>query len=155
MKTKAIILVLFACVLIGGSIGWLFYYESKVKATHIGFEFATEAPVATMPNPTKDNWLDNLKHFNKAYSYPAQEFEIFVDFVDPEIKAIPQKIFISAVDQYLFFCLNELFKQRNIEFAYSKNTNSIDLVVYIPEEYIKAQQLIKELQYYEVPYTYQ
>lgn len=155
MKTRTIFIVLLVSVFVGGSFGWLLYYKTQVGARQVDVEFATEAPVALAPNLTKDNWLDNLKNFNKAYSYPAHEFDIFVDFVDPDIQAIPQKIFIAAVDRYLFFCLNELFKQKNIEFAYSKNSNSIDLIVYIPKEYLKAQQLIKELQYYEVPYTYQ
>ena len=78
------------------------YYKTQVGARQVGVEYATEAPVAAAPNPTKDNWLDNLKNFNKAYSYPAQEFEIFVDFVDPDIKTIPQKIFIAA-DNDIYF----------------------------------------------------
>lgn len=154
MGAKSIWIVLIASVFVGGSIGWLLHYKSEVLSKELVFNFLTDAPVAKAPIPTKENWLDNLKHFNKAYSYPAQEFEAFVDFVDPVIKDVPQKLFISAVDEYLFFCLNEIFKQKNVEFAYSKNTNSIDLVVYIPKEYLKAQNLIQELQYYEIPYTY-
>lgn len=154
MSARLIWAILIISVFVGGSIGWLLHYKTNIMEKEVVFDFITDAPVAQAPIPTKENWLDNLKNFNKAYSYPAQEFEAFVDFVDPDTKNVPQKLFISAVDEYLFFCLNELFKQKNIEFAYSKNTNSIDLVVYIPKEYLKAQNLIKELQYYEIPYTY-
>ena len=75
--------------------------------------------------------------------------------MDPNIQAIPEKLFVAAVDSFLFSCLNELLKDREVEFAYSKNSNVIDLVIYLPKEYTKAQNLIQELQYYEIPYTYQ
>lgn len=155
MKSKIIWLVLTISVFIGASLGWLFHYKDSVSKEHITFNFFNEAPLAQAPKTTRDSWLDNARNFNKSYSYPAQEFEVFVDFMDPNIQAIPEKLFVAAVDSFLFSCLNELLKDRKVEFAYSKNSNVIDLVIYLPKEYTKAQNLIQELQYYEIPYTYQ
>lgn len=155
MNKKFIGAVFVASVLVGCSIGWLVYYQNDVASQQVVFSFFNKEPNPKTPKPSNDNWLDNVKNFNKSYLYPAREFDVFIDFVDPDIKTIPQKLFIGSVDNYLFYCLNELFKARDIDFAYSKNSNSIDLIVYLPKEYTKAQGLIKELKYYEIPYVFQ
>ena len=141
--------------IIGGSLAWLSHYKDTLAKNGIVLKFFNEAPIAKSPEDTSEHWFDNAKNFRKSYTYPAQEFEVFVDFINPEIPPVPQKLLITAINPYYLACLNEVLKAQNIHFAYSKNHNSTDIIIYLPKEHKKATNLIQELRYYEIPFTYQ
>ncbi len=149
---KVFWVVIVVCVV--GSFVWLADYKDKLKKQPIYVEHLNEAPVVEIPYPTEEGWFDKITQFSKDYAYPTEEFSLLVDFVDPNQKQIPQRLLINAIDSFKFLCVSEVLREKNVEFAYSKNHNSVDVIIYLPYDYTKAQNLIQELKYYDIAFTY-
>ncbi|WP_219349822.1 hypothetical protein [Helicobacter sp. 13S00482-2] len=100
------------------------------------------------------SWLkDSLKNF-KPYTYPATEIKIHMDFKSPDDKSIPTKLVIDNLDEYKFFCLNEILKEKKLEFAYYQAKNSTNIVIFLPSDK-RRNQIMQDLKYYEIQYKLQ
>ncbi|PAF44458.1 hypothetical protein [Helicobacter sp. 11S02596-1] len=117
----------------------------------------------------KTSWLQTLLKKPQDYSYPATEVKIGVDFRAPNEKVAPTKLVVKHLDDYKFFCLNEVLKQEKIEFAYyqsqaqspighSKKSAQLgkfaDVIIYLPDN-PKRNQIIEDLKHYEIQYEVQ
>ena len=140
--------------IVGGSFGWLIYYKGTIDKQPLFVKHLNEAPIAEAPQPIMEGWFDKITRFSKDYAYPAEELNVLVDFIDPSQNPVPQRLLINAIDRYRFLCVSEVLRSQNVEFAYSKNYNRVDIIVYLPHDYIKSQNLMQELRYYDVAYTY-
>lgn len=94
-------------------------------------------------------WISILSSKNITdFSYPSNELFITLDFSHTPKTHI---LTISNLDSYKFFCLNEILKNNNIQFAYQKKGNSLILKVALDNDNLKAK-LIDELRQYHISY---
>ncbi|MDO7252678.1 hypothetical protein [Helicobacter cappadocius] len=133
----------------------LFYTHYK---TNIKIEYPTSN--ISIPDKNKslsdqdDSWLkDSLKN-SKSYAYPATEIKISMDFKSPDDKSIPTKLIVDNLDEYKFFCLNEVLKEEKIEFAYYQAKNSTNIVIFLPSDK-RRDKIMEDLKYYEIQYKLQ
>ena len=76
MKTKTIVIVLLVSVLVGGSIGWLFYYKTQVGArAKLGGSLRKLQLQQRQISQTIG--LIHVKNFNKPIFIGADNFVIF------------------------------------------------------------------------------
>ncbi len=155
MKTKLILWAFIALFFVGCSLGLFLYFYKTFTQQKFTIKHIIEAPIASSPKESQKNWFDRITTFNTSYTYPSKEFDVMIDFIDPNTKYIPEKLLISAIDKYKFACINEFLKSQNINFAYSKNHNSVDIIIYLPKEYAQSKSLIHNLNYYDIDFAYQ
>ncbi|PAF52618.1 hypothetical protein [Helicobacter sp. 13S00477-4] len=100
------------------------------------------------------SWLPNFAQKPLPYSYPATEIKIGVEFKNSNEKNSATKIIINQLDDYKFSCLNEVFKEEKVEFAYYQSKDSINMIVFLPSNR-KKEQILQDLRYYEIQYKLQ
>lgn len=103
----------------------------------------------------EDSWLSSLLKSPKSYAYPATEMKVNVNFKSLEEKSDSTELVVKNLDDYKFFCLNEVLKEKEIEYAYEQAGNLVNIIIYLPNKGSRKEQIIQELKYYEIQYTIQ
>ncbi|RAX54219.1 hypothetical protein CCY99_04195 [Helicobacter sp. 16-1353] len=118
-----------------------------IKTSFIGSDF-----IHIKNKPKDDNkstWISSLASKNIAdFSYPISELAIILDFSNAKKTNI---LTIENLDSYKFFCLNEILKNNDIKFAYTKVADFVTLDVALNKEGLK-ETLINELKKYNISY---
>ncbi|PAF42563.1 hypothetical protein [Helicobacter sp. 11S03491-1] len=128
------------------------YYRSLPKNT---YQIARTTHIPQKQNIKKDHsWLESLLKKPQSYSYPATEIKIGVHFKSPNEKANLTRLIVNHLDDYKFFCLNEVLKEENIDFAYYQSNDSINIVIFLPND-SRKKQIMQDLKYYEIQYKVQ
>ncbi|PAF47000.1 hypothetical protein BKH41_08205 [Helicobacter sp. 12S02232-10] len=152
MKAKLLfgflLIVIFAL-----SVYILFFYYTSIPKDTFNINH-NESAVEKNKIQGETLWLQSLLTKSQNYSYPATEIKIGVNFRSPNEKINPTKLVIQHLDNYKFFCLNEVLKQEKIEFAYYQTGNSIDIVIFLPND-SRKKQIIEDLKHYEIQYKAQ
>ena len=68
-----------------------------------------------------------------------------------DLKTDYTKVLVKNLDDYKFLCLNEILRQRRIDFSYFKNQSSLDLLLFVPDEN-KRLAILKDFEYYNIEY---
>ncbi|MDU7693070.1 MAG: hypothetical protein E7K04_02360 [Helicobacter sp.] len=127
--------------------GGLFYYYKVI--------FTPSEVVKTKDSPTfrAQNKEQKLPFIfkNKDISLPVSEKSFKVEFQSDEQRAKNQ-IVIKNIDEEMLFCLREVFKDEEVNYAYHQSGNdlknqSLDLIIY-PEN--KLSHIKALLNYYEI-----
>lgn len=149
---KLVLGVVLFSIVVGCSIGWILYEKNKMSALNIEVPYYTNQPNPKVLKQTEKHWLDSAKDLDSNNVYPAQEFEVFIDFIDSSKQNVAKKLLIQAITKDEYMCLSEVLKEKNINFAYNNNQNHIDIIIYLPNDFKTSQNLMKELSYYDIAY---
>ena len=101
------------------------------------------------------SWIDRLGlQSDVAYIYPASEIQVRL-LSDVNIEKDESNVFrisVGVIDDYQFFCINQVFTSHNIKYSYYRVGDNIWLVVSTKDEkYLK--KVLDELIRYEISYT--
>lgn len=152
MKLKIIVGIL--VVLISFSFYILFtYYKHLPKKDYQVEHHNIESKKNNVEQ--EKSWLDFLLKKPSSYSYPATEMKLIVDFKKHGEASENPILIVNNLDDYKFFCLDEVLKQKKIEFAYSKTNDSLNMIIYLPKDTKIQHSLMNELKYYEIKYKLQ
>ncbi|PAF47362.1 hypothetical protein BKH46_04585 [Helicobacter sp. 12S02634-8] len=152
MKAK-ILLGFLLVVIFALSAYILFIYSRHIPKNTISIEHI-RPEVARKEVQHETMWLQTLQKQSQNYSYPATELKIGLKFKDPHDKTTSNRLIIDHLDDYKFFCLNEVLKQEHIEFAYSQTKNATQIIIFLPEG-ARKNQILEDLKYYEIQYKLQ
>ncbi|RDU72777.1 hypothetical protein CQA66_03700 [Helicobacter aurati] len=158
---KGVIAALAFIVVVTGGYSLYAFYQ-KLQNNDIVIE---ESPVIIPPkesftaipkvDTTKNTqWLQNTEQITKVsnYQFPANILDIAIEVKrERDLKIDPTKVAVKNLDDYKFFCLNEILRQRHIDFSYFKNQDSLNLLLFVPDE-TKRKTLLKDFEYYEIEY---
>jgi|GEM_PF-1599243 len=101
------------------------------------------------------HWLDRLSGKDeRKFIYPASELQVKLLF-ENELKKTSKEIFrvsVGVINDYQFFCINQVLGAYNIEYSYYKIGENISLVVATEDEnYLRS--VLEKLKHYEINYT--
>ncbi|TLD88610.1 hypothetical protein [Helicobacter sp. MIT 05-5294] len=101
------------------------------------------------------DWLDRLSgQDEREFIYPASEMQVKLLFAN-ELKQSSKEIYrvsVGVINDYQFFCINQVLGAYNIEYSYYKIGENISLVVATEDEnYLRS--VLEKLKHYEIHYT--
>lgn len=130
---------------------FLAYYYSAPKNIQVEHQLVLSQKKSI---EKEESWLFSLLKSQKNYTYPATEIKVNVDFKSLAERSESTKLVIKDLDDYKFFCLNEVLKEENVEYAYEQAGNLANIIIYLPEG-LKRKQIIQDLRHYEIEYIAQ
>ncbi len=112
-------------------------------------------PEALATAPQTSQWLDRLSGQDKReFIYPTTELQVKLLFAD-SVSVASKEIFrvsVGVINEYQFFCINQVFMANNIEYSYYKIGDNIWLVVATENEsYLRS--VLEQLRHYEINYN--
>ncbi len=152
--------LIFVVMSVGGYVLYVFYQKMQNSEIHV------EQPVAKIPkkesivnipkmeNVQNEAWINNAneKIASTNYQFPSNVLDINVEVKRYEdLQMDYTKVVIKNLDDYKFFCLNEILRQKHIDFSYFKNNNSLDLLLFVPDEKIR-DIVLQDFRYYGIEY---
>ena len=98
----------------------------------------------------EDNWLDVMAdNESSAYSYPTNEMVLKYSF---HRGVEPLRIFVQDLNEYRFYCINQILIENKIEYAYYKTSSVIQLVIFLND--VKMQKkILEDFQYFNIQYS--
>lgn len=110
---------------------------------------------ATIEIPDEISWLNQLSAKDGvSYLYPASELRVKLLFENNLKKDETEtfRVSVGIIDDYQFFCINQVLSANNIDYSYYKVGESIWLVVATDnEKYLRS--VLEELKHYEIQYS--
>ncbi|MWV61138.1 hypothetical protein DCO58_11200 [Helicobacter saguini] len=151
--------LLFISTIIGGYVLYAFYKKMQNSDVEIEQTIIDNAPkprIAEIPklDSIPDNtWISGTpKAKDTSYQFPSNVLDINVDVKKYEdLKTDYTKVLVKNLDDYKFLCINEILRQRRIDFSYFKNQNSLDLLLFVPNKE-QREAILKDFDYYNVEY---
>ena len=164
MIIKGLFALLALVLLLGGGYGTYIVYKS-VQNTDVDVAIDddggdVDAPrriLEDVPRVDSDNggkWVNNSYEVAKTtdYQFPANVLDIDIEVKRAEdLRVDPTRVLVKDLDDYKFFCLSEILRQRQVDFSYFKNQQSLDLLLFVPNE-ASRNELLKDFDYYEISY---
>ncbi len=146
--------------LIGGYVLYAFY--KKMQNSDIEIERPTvnvseEVNINRIPrmdSAVNETWTINANEKAKdvTHQFPSNILDINIEVKRYEdLKTDYTKVLVKNLDDYKFLCLNEILRQRRIDFSYFKNQSSLDLLLFVPDEN-KRLAILKDFEYYNIEY---
>ena len=104
---------------------------------------------------SESEWVDRLSGKNeREFIYPASELQVKLLYAG-ETKKDTKEVFrvsVGVINDYQFFCINQVFGAHNIEYSYYKIGENIWLVVATEDEkYLR--RVLEKLKHYAIHYT--
>lgn len=100
-------------------------------------------------------WIDQLsKREQSSFIYPAAELKVKLLFEDSlnRVEKETFRVSVGVIDDYQFFCINQVLSANNIEYSYYKIGENIWLVVTTENKgYLRS--VLDELKHYDINYT--
>lgn len=96
-------------------------------------------------------WLDKIKE--KEFEYPATTIRLRAKLGDKSLIDTYTSVIISGLDEYMFYCLNQILKKHDIKFTYYKNGDILNFIIFLDS--INREQILTSLQYYNIGYKVQ
>ena len=97
--------------------------------------------------PKQQAWFDAIGT-QEDFAYPVTETEFTVKFLDPTQQKANNQVIIKDINEEMLFCLREVLKEKNVNFAYSKAQNKLDIIVYLEDN--RRPEMLKLLRYYGI-----
>lgn len=128
-------------------VSFLYSLNSKTQVFRVSSQ---ELTTSVVEQKQQDSWLDTFsKTKSSSYSYPANE--VFVRY-DLDLSMAPKgiyKLFVSLLDPYQIFCLEEEIKHSGLKYYLKKDKNGIELLIYSPSKE-DLNTLVKVLKNYDI-----
>ena len=104
---------------------------------------------------SESEWVDRLSGKNeREFIYPASELQVKLLYAGETKKDTKEvfKVSVGVINDYQFFCINQVFGAHNIEYSYYKIGENIWLVVATEDEkYLR--RVLEKLKHYAIHYT--
>ncbi|TLD81136.1 hypothetical protein LS70_008370 [Helicobacter sp. MIT 11-5569] len=156
MQTRLLIGVfsIFTCillfVLIRNYIGAMNIYELPEISP---YELAKPSDMQSYSSPP--DWINRLSgQSEREFIYPASELQVKLLYAN-NIKKNTKEVFrvsVGVINDYQFFCINQVFGAHNIEYSYYKIGENIWLVVATEDEN-HLRNVLEQLRHYAIDYT--
>ncbi|PAF45335.1 hypothetical protein [Helicobacter sp. 11S02629-2] len=149
-------------IILGGYTLYLFYERFNPPAIKVDSSLALKnakvietSTLGTEPKlDVGDNsgWLAKADVPNSDFQFPINVININISVKKPnEMQVDPTKILIENLDEYKFFYLNEILRQKHIKFSYYKSGDKLALLVSIPDAALR-ESMLKDFRYYNIKY---
>lgn len=160
---KKLLMFLFVFVMVLGAYGlYMFYNASKnnnikkqsLSTSNLNIPSKDEVDLKKLQSIKDNTWVTSSNsNIDTSFQYPVNLLNINIDVkAKNELKKDYTKVFVKDLDDYKFFCLNEILRQKDIEFSYYKNNNTLDLLIFMPDE-TQRNELLNDFKYYQISYT--
>ncbi|WRA11233.1 hypothetical protein KVK46_05080 [Helicobacter pylori] len=95
-----------------------------------------------------NNTLSQNLDAQESINYPVVEHHFEIPF--EEKKREYSKLIIKDLKDYQWWCLKEILKKEQIDYAYDNTKNHSGLIIYLDEN--KKERLLADLDYYKIRY---
>ncbi|WQX95041.1 hypothetical protein KVK99_04890 [Helicobacter pylori] len=96
----------------------------------------------------RNNALSQNLDAQESINYPVVEHYFEIPF--EEKKREYSKLIIKDLKDYQWWCLKEILKKEQIDYAYDNTKNQPNLIIYLDEN--KKERLLADLDYYKIRY---
>ncbi|WRA70421.1 hypothetical protein FE349_05000 [Helicobacter pylori] len=96
----------------------------------------------------RNNTLSQNLDAQEVINYPVIENHFEIPF--EEKKREYSKLIIKDLKDYQWWCLKEILKKEQIDYAYDNTKNQPNLIIYLDEN--KKERLLADLDYYKIRY---
>ncbi|EMH36792.1 hypothetical protein HMPREF1427_01404 [Helicobacter pylori GAM83Bi] len=96
----------------------------------------------------RSNALSQNLDAQEVINYPVVEHYFEIPF--EEKKREYSKLIIKDLKDYQWWCLKEILKKEQIDYAYDNTKNQPNLIIYLDEN--KKERLLADLDYYKIRY---
>ncbi|GAA8392027.1 hypothetical protein KVF05_05650 [Helicobacter pylori] len=128
--------------------------QTNEKSHEINLEESPNKP--NTPNDEKashneedrNNALSQNLDAQESINYPVVEHYFEIPF--EEKKREYSKLIIKDLKDYQWWCLKEILKKEQIDYAYDNTKNQPNLIIYLDEN--KKERLLADLDYYKIRY---
>ncbi|WQZ76326.1 hypothetical protein KVJ64_01040 [Helicobacter pylori] len=96
----------------------------------------------------RNNALSQNLDVQEVINYPVIEHHFEIPF--EEKKREYSKLIIKDLKDYQWWCLKEILKKEQIDYAYDNTKNQPNLIIYLDEN--KKERLLADLDYYKIRY---
>ncbi len=128
--------------------------QTNEKSHEINLEESPNNP--NTPNDEKaphneedhNNTLFQNLDAQEVINYPVVEHHFEIPF--EEKKREYSKLIIKDLKDYQWWCLKEILKKEQIDYAYDSTKNQPNLIIYLDEN--KKERLLADLDYYKIRY---
>ncbi|MUU62696.1 hypothetical protein [Helicobacter pylori] len=96
----------------------------------------------------RNNTLSQNLDAQEVINYPVIEHHFEIPF--EEKKREYSKLIIKDLKDYQWWCLKEILKKEQIDYAYDNTKNHSGLIIYLDEN--KKERLLADLDYYKIRY---
>ncbi|WQR71394.1 hypothetical protein KVC91_04970 [Helicobacter pylori] len=96
----------------------------------------------------RNNTLSQNLDAQEVINYPVVEHHFEIPF--EEKKREYSKLIIRDLKDYQWWCLKEILKKEQIDYAYDNTKNQPNLIIYLDEN--KKERLLADLDYYKIRY---
>ncbi|RVZ22103.1 hypothetical protein [Helicobacter pylori] len=96
----------------------------------------------------RNNALSQNLDAQESINYPVVEHHFEIPF--EEKKREYSKLIIKDLKDYQWWCLKEILKKEQIDYAYDNTKNQPNLIIYLDEN--KKERLLADLDYYKIRY---
>ncbi len=96
----------------------------------------------------RNNALSQNLDAQESINYPVVEHYSEIPF--EEKKREYSKLIIKDLKDYQWWCLKEILKKEQIDYAYDNTKNQPNLIIYLDEN--KKERLLADLDYYKIRY---
>ncbi|QEE95765.1 hypothetical protein D2C90_04960 [Helicobacter pylori] len=96
----------------------------------------------------RNNALSQNLDAQESINYPVVEHYSEIPF--EEKKREYSKLIIKDLKDYQWWCLKEILKKEQIDYAYDSTKNQPNLIIYLDEN--KKERLLADLDYYKIRY---
>ncbi|GAA7944103.1 hypothetical protein JP0537_12360 [Helicobacter pylori] len=128
--------------------------QTDAKSHEINLEESPNNP--NTPNDEKashneedhSNTLSQNLDVQESINYPVIEHHFEIPF--EEKKREYSKLIIKDLKDYQWWCLKEILKKEQIDYAYDSTKNQPNLIIYLDEN--KKERFLADLDYYKIRY---
>ncbi|GAA7842845.1 hypothetical protein HpCOL22_01110 [Helicobacter pylori] len=128
--------------------------QTNEKSHEINLEESPNKP--NTPNDEKashneevrNNALSQNLDAQEVINYPVIEHHFEIPF--EEKKREYSKLIIKDLKDYQWWCLKEILKKEQIDYAYDSTKNQPNLIIYLDKN--KKERLLADLDYYKIRY---
>ncbi|WP_120870952.1 hypothetical protein [Helicobacter pylori] len=96
----------------------------------------------------RNNALSQNLDAQEVINYPVIEHHFEIPF--EEKKREYSKLIIKDLKGYQWWCLKEILKKEQIDYAYDSTKNQLNLIIYLDEN--KKERFLADLDYYKIRY---
>ncbi|OOC34579.1 hypothetical protein [Helicobacter pylori] len=96
----------------------------------------------------RNNALSQNLDVQESINYPVIEHHFEIPF--EEKKREYSKLIIKDLKDYQWWCLKEILKKEQIDYAYDSTKNQPNLIIYLDEN--KKERFLADLDYYKIRY---
>lgn len=146
MRTKLPVLIVFCLFfLILGA--WFFFSQISSSAVPI---VVIEEQQKEEKQETPQEWFYVMADGkSQTFDYPVSEMGLKYE-TDRDIE--PMRVYIDDLNEYRFYCINQILLDNKIEYAYYKTNSIIRLVVFLNDP-TTQKKILEDFDYYKIRYV--